>query len=386
MAARRSWCIRKIRRRSSRLCVDEAAHSAPPGRSIVPLKNTIRVLDGFGKSLEVILPKLRDGYIVPESDVGARAGARESRRVLPLAVGRMLSQRDRDWRQTARRGPALHEARAARRACASWKNWSGRLRDEEMRVLTLGREIKELTSLLDRLEGEKREAEKQAMTSGHMLQQLDSEMTRVGERLNVSPARTAAAGGGAGRAGRHSAARDQSDIAVLRDATARWSSNSNRRGGRKRSPACAQRRDEAAQTSFAARWPGWRHWKSATVRRRRVLERIESLVAEMGERVYALRLADRSVGRREIAARERRTSSWPTSLIDLECRDAMPPKRAKGCCSLRSEQLRARLAEIDEAAAQQRASCSIRPATVAANCRRPRPSCNPTRSTWRKPA
>ena len=38
----------------------------PPNASIVPLKHTIRVLDGFGKSLEVILPKLRDGYIVPD--------------------------------------------------------------------------------------------------------------------------------------------------------------------------------------------------------------------------------------------------------------------------------------------------------------------------------
>ena len=34
----------------------------------MPLKDTIRVLNGFGKSLEVILPKLRDGYIVPGSD------------------------------------------------------------------------------------------------------------------------------------------------------------------------------------------------------------------------------------------------------------------------------------------------------------------------------
>ncbi len=49
--------------------VDEAAHCAPATASIVPLKHTIRVLDGFGKSLEVILPKLRDGYIVPGSDV-----------------------------------------------------------------------------------------------------------------------------------------------------------------------------------------------------------------------------------------------------------------------------------------------------------------------------
>ena len=53
-------------------------------------------------------------------------------------------------------------------------------------MLTLGREIKELTALLDRLEGEKRDAEKQAMTSGHLLQQLDSEFTRVSERLQTS--------------------------------------------------------------------------------------------------------------------------------------------------------------------------------------------------------
>src|SRR5258708_37761237 len=38
----------------------------PPNDSILPLKHTIRVLDGFGKSLEVMLPKLRDGYIVPD--------------------------------------------------------------------------------------------------------------------------------------------------------------------------------------------------------------------------------------------------------------------------------------------------------------------------------
>src|SRR5438105_1597807 len=40
--------------------VDESAQSALPSESILPLKHTIRVLNGFGKSLEVILPKLRD--------------------------------------------------------------------------------------------------------------------------------------------------------------------------------------------------------------------------------------------------------------------------------------------------------------------------------------
>ena len=67
-----------------------------------------------------------------------------------------------------------------------------------MRVLTLGREIKDLTSLLERLEGEKREAEHQSMTSGHMLQQLDSEMARVTERMDDFSSRAAPARSGAG--------------------------------------------------------------------------------------------------------------------------------------------------------------------------------------------
>ncbi len=34
------------------------------GAGVTPLKDAIRVLNGFGRSLEVILPKLRDGYLV----------------------------------------------------------------------------------------------------------------------------------------------------------------------------------------------------------------------------------------------------------------------------------------------------------------------------------
>src|SRR5580658_4600367 len=63
MDAPHFWFILKIRRPSFLL-----SSTKPPTASIVPLKHTIRVLDGFGKSLEVILPKLRDGYIVPGSD------------------------------------------------------------------------------------------------------------------------------------------------------------------------------------------------------------------------------------------------------------------------------------------------------------------------------
>ncbi len=165
--------------------LDEAAHCAPPAAQIVPLKNTIRVLDGFGKSLEVILPKLRDGYIVPEAGV-ARGLALENPDAFFLSqAGECFHNVTVTGGKQRSEGP-LSMKRELREVMRQLEDLERALREEEMRVLTLSREIKELSSLLERLDGEKREAEHQAMTSGHMLQQLDSEMARISERLNVS--------------------------------------------------------------------------------------------------------------------------------------------------------------------------------------------------------
>jgi chromosome segregation protein len=57
--------------------------------------------------------------------------------------------------------------------------------EKEIGIAALAREIAELTGLLQRLEDEKRESERQAMTSEHTLRQLESEMTRVRQRLST---------------------------------------------------------------------------------------------------------------------------------------------------------------------------------------------------------
>lgn len=49
---------------------DESTHYSPTDDTVLPLKKSIRVLNGFGKSLEVILPKLGNGYIVTDAAVG----------------------------------------------------------------------------------------------------------------------------------------------------------------------------------------------------------------------------------------------------------------------------------------------------------------------------
>ncbi len=165
--------------------LNESLHQAPPNHPILPLKHSIRVLDGFGKSLEVILPKLRDGYIVPDASIGRELALENPDAFFLSQSGECFHNVTVTGGKQRTEGP-LSMKRELRDVLRLLADIEGSLRNEEMRVLTLGREIKDLTSLLDRLEGEKLEAEKQAMTSGHLLQQLDSEIGRVSERIRIA--------------------------------------------------------------------------------------------------------------------------------------------------------------------------------------------------------
>ena len=321
--------------------LDEAAHCAPPAAQIVPLKNTIRVLDGFGKSLEVILPKLRDGYIVPESGV-ARGLALENPDAFFLSQGGECFHNVTVTGGKQRAEGPLSMKRELRDVLRQLEELERALRDEEMRVLTLGREIKELSTLLDRLDGEKREAELQAMTSGHMLQQLDSEMTRVGERLNVCQLELQRLAAERAEQEGILCAR-QSDIEVLE--IQRAGLEQQIAAAQESLTALRQRREEAAQTSseHAARVAtlAERHRSAAGV-----LERIESLFAEMGERVHALASQIEGAAAEKLQ-REAENEQLAQQATDLESERNAAQAR-EGLLQFETEQLRARLTEIDE--------------------------------------
>ena len=321
--------------------VDEAAHCAPPTASIVPLKHTIRVLNGFGKSLEVILPKLRDGYIVPGSDT-ARGLALENPDAFFLSQsGECFHNVTVTGGKQRSEGP-LSMKRELREVLRQIEDLERALRDEEMRVLVLGREIKDFTSLLERLEGEKREAEHQSMTSGHMLQQLDSELFRVSERRGISQAELQRLG--TERAEQESiiTAR-QSEIATLEQA--RVQLEQQIAAAQESLGILRQRREEAAQTSSqgVARVAALeeRH-RSATA----VLGRIESLFAEMSERLHAL------ASQIEAAAAEKLQREAENLKLEEEAADYEAERNAgqarEGLLQFEKDQLRARLAEIDE--------------------------------------
>ncbi len=321
--------------------VDESARPAPPGESIVPLKHTIRVLNGFGNSLEVILPKLRDGYIVPDSGV-----ARELALENPDAF--FLSQSGECFhnvmvtggRQRAE-GP-LSMKRELRDVVRLLDELEEALRNEETRVLTLGREIRELTSLLDRLEGERREAEKQAMTSGHMLQQLDSEMSRASERLNICQRELQRLAAERDEQQQLVAAR-HSEIAALEGKRAEL--ERQMAAGQNQLAILRERRDAAAQK--VSQHVG----RAATLEERHraaaaVLERIESLVSEMRERVSSLR-SQVDASWAEKRQRETENQHLAGQLVNLEAERNAGEAR-EGLLQFESEQVRARLAEMEE--------------------------------------
>ena len=264
--------------------LDEAAHSAPPAAQIVPLKNTIRVLDGFGKSLEVILPKLRDGYIVPEAGV-ARGLALENPDAFFLSqAGECFHNVTVTGGKQRAEGP-LSMKRELREVLRQLEELERALREEEMRVLTLGREIKDLSSLLERLEGEKREAEQQAMTSGHMLQQLDSEMARVSERLQVSQLELRRLAAERAEQEGILCAR-QSEIEVLElQRIATGTANGCRTGISGSASAAPRSSRRRRRRSMRLAWP---RWKNGIAPPLACCSALKSLFAEMGERVHAL--------------------------------------------------------------------------------------------------
>jgi chromosome segregation protein len=163
---------------------DESTHQVAHGESVVPLKHCIRVLNGFGKSLEVILPKLGNGYIVPDASAGRGLALENPDAFFLSTSGECFHNVTVTGGKQRAQGP-LSMKRELREVLQQMGEMERAMAAEELRVTALGREIFDLNGLLHRLEDEKREAERQAMTSGHTLRQLESEMLRVRERLST---------------------------------------------------------------------------------------------------------------------------------------------------------------------------------------------------------
>jgi chromosome segregation protein len=150
--------------------------------TIVPLRNCIRVLDGFGRSLEAILPKLREGYVAPDSET-ARSLALENPSAFFLApTGECFHNVTVTGGRPGAEGP-LALKREVRETQQKLVEIERELGHAETRAATLAKNLADLTRTLDAKSEERRVTERESANQSAALRQMEMEVQRLDRRL-----------------------------------------------------------------------------------------------------------------------------------------------------------------------------------------------------------
>jgi len=151
-------------------------------QGLTPLKDTIRVLNGFGRSLEAILPKLKNGYIVEDVALAQRLSEQHSRAFFLTPGGECFHNTTVTGGKPASEGPLAlkRDLRETERKLAAVE---GNLVEAESESATLARSIEDLNRRLEARSEERRQAEHDTANQGAALRQMDAEVQRIDRRL-----------------------------------------------------------------------------------------------------------------------------------------------------------------------------------------------------------
>jgi chromosome segregation protein len=155
-----------------------------PGQidGVVPLRDCIRVLDGFGKSLEVILPKLREGYVAPDSYIAKTLALSNPQAFFLSPTGETFHNVTVTGGRPRTQGP-LALKRELAEVQQKIEQAQAALAQADLHTADLQRQMAELNSAIDTKTQERREAESEAANSGAALRQMESEAARIERRL-----------------------------------------------------------------------------------------------------------------------------------------------------------------------------------------------------------
>ena len=159
---------------------ENAGNVNEPG--ITPLRDAIKVLNGFGRSLEAILPKLRHSYLADNSDDAQRLASRYGHAYFLTPEGECFHNATVTGGKPASEGPL-----ALKRELREAENRLGKLEVElgqaEIEAAILVRTIEELTAQLEARSEQRRVAETEAANLGATLKQMEGESQRIERRL-----------------------------------------------------------------------------------------------------------------------------------------------------------------------------------------------------------
>jgi chromosome segregation protein len=159
-----------------------AATATVPSSEAVALKDCIRVLNGFGKSLEAILPKLRDGFVTEDSATAQRLAQQYPQAFFLSPTGETFHNVTVTGGKPREQGP-LALKRELAEVQSKLKAVEAELAQNELATVGLTREIADLTTTLDSKNHERRDAERESANSGAALRQMEQEVARIEGRL-----------------------------------------------------------------------------------------------------------------------------------------------------------------------------------------------------------
>jgi chromosome segregation protein len=153
--------------------------SAP---GVSPLREQVRLLNGFGHSLETILPKLRDGYLVETAQLAQTMANDHAHAYFLTPEGECFHNATVTGGKPASAGPLAlkRDLRETEMRLAVIERELGRA---ELEAATLTRQIEELTGRLEARSEERRNVEREAADQGAALKQMENETQRIERRL-----------------------------------------------------------------------------------------------------------------------------------------------------------------------------------------------------------
>jgi chromosome segregation protein len=153
--------------------------SAP---GLAPLRESIKVLNGFGSSIEALLPKIRNGYIVEDLGEAQRLAARHPLGYFLTPEGECFHNGTVSGGKPASEGP-LALKRELRLTETRVAGIEANLAKAEAEAAELTHTIEDLTYQMEASSEERRLAERDAANQGAALKQMETEAQRVERRL-----------------------------------------------------------------------------------------------------------------------------------------------------------------------------------------------------------
>jgi len=149
---------------------------------VVALKDCVRVLNGFGTTLESLLPKLADGFIAPDAATARRLAEEHPRGFFLSPSGEAFHNATVTGGHVRAQGP-LALKRELNEVQQKLDTTEVELAQAEQEAAALELEVRELTVSLDGKTQECRDAERESANSGAALRQMEQETARIERRL-----------------------------------------------------------------------------------------------------------------------------------------------------------------------------------------------------------